>query len=106
VCKGVPVDCFDEVVDLRPFINRSPTTVVATSRAYYIHDLIRALGLRHVIVTDNKQKVLGNGVTCFFLKVEGMITRKDMMVWSLKHIVEGARFDWTFYSGDPGKIVG
>jgi len=93
ICTAVVDKDYDQMLDLRPFINRTPTTVTPQSRVYYIHDLIRALGLRHVIVTDTQQKVMG------------VITRKDVMEWSLQCVIDGEAFDWTKVQV-PGAVWG
>ncbi len=56
-------------------------------------DLIRALGLRHVVVTDTQ------------LKVMGMITRKDVTEWALQCVMEGEPFEWAKVQ-NPGTVMG
>ncbi|XP_068221966.1 H(+)/Cl(-) exchange transporter 7 isoform X2 [Palaemon carinicauda] len=59
-------------IDLRPFINPSPYSVVACSTLPRIFNLFRALGLRHLVVTNDDNEVVG------------MVTRKDLVkyrVW-------------------------
>uniref|UniRef100_A0A1B6HWZ7 Chloride channel protein n=1 Tax=Homalodisca liturata TaxID=320908 RepID=A0A1B6HWZ7_9HEMI len=54
------------VLDLRPFMNPSPYTVQLTSSLPRVFRLFRALGLRHLVVVNN------------FNEVVGMVTRKDL----------------------------
>lgn len=59
-------------IDLRPFINPSPYSVLACSSLPRIFNLFRALGLRHLVVTNDDNEVVG------------MVTRKDLVkyrVW-------------------------
>jgi predicted transcriptional regulator len=67
--------------------------LIQSRRVAYIPDMIRALGLRHVVVVDSKHRALG------------MITRKDVMEWSLQCVLDGHRYDWTRVQ-DPGAVVG
>lgn len=53
-------------LDLRPFMNPSPYTVPLTSSLPRVFRLFRALGLRHLIVVND------------FNEVVGMVTRKDL----------------------------
>ncbi|XP_054762760.2 H(+)/Cl(-) exchange transporter 7-like [Lytechinus pictus] len=65
----------DCTVDLRPFMNPSPYTVRKDTSLPRIFRLFRALGLRHVVVTDDSNRVVG------------MVTRKDLAkyrYWSHK----------------------
>ncbi|XP_042861796.1 H(+)/Cl(-) exchange transporter 7-like isoform X2 [Penaeus japonicus] len=59
-------------VDLRPFINPSPYSVMACTALPRVFNLFRALGLRHLIVINDNNEVVG------------MVTRKDLVkyrVW-------------------------
>eukprot|EP00057_Strongylocentrotus_purpuratus_P024058 XP_011678532.1 PREDICTED: H(+)/Cl(-) exchange transporter 7 [Strongylocentrotus purpuratus] len=56
----------DCTIDLRPFMNPSPYSVRKDTSLPRIFRLFRALGLRHVIVTDDSNRVVG------------MVTRKDL----------------------------
>ena len=55
-------------IDLRPFLARAPLTVRAESRASSVHELFSKLSLRHLVVTDGCNQVLG------------IVTRKDLDV--------------------------
>jgi CBS-domain-containing membrane protein len=53
-------------VDLRPFMNRAPFTIRGDASASRAHQVFMGLGLRHLIVVDQLNHVVG------------MITRKDL----------------------------
>ncbi|XP_046582844.1 H(+)/Cl(-) exchange transporter 7-like isoform X1 [Haliotis rubra] len=53
-------------IDLRPFMNPAPYTVIDCASLPRIFKLFRALGLRHVIVVNKEHQVIG------------MVTRKDL----------------------------
>ncbi|XP_054261984.1 H(+)/Cl(-) exchange transporter 7-like [Macrosteles quadrilineatus] len=53
-------------LDLRPFMNPSPYTIPVTASLPRVFRLFRALGLRHLIVVND------------FNEVVGMVTRKDL----------------------------
>ncbi|KAJ8037197.1 H(+)/Cl(-) exchange transporter 7 [Holothuria leucospilota] len=53
-------------IDLRPFMNPSPYSVSKEASLPRIFRLFRALGLRHLVVTDGHNRVIG------------MVTRKDL----------------------------
>lgn len=62
----------NSTVDLRPFINPSPYSVMACTALPRVFNLFRALGLRHLIVINDNNEVVG------------MVTRKDLVkyrVW-------------------------
>ncbi|XP_071173086.1 H(+)/Cl(-) exchange transporter 7-like isoform X3 [Mytilus edulis] len=56
----------DYMIDLRPFYNPTPHTIEKTFSLPKVFNVFRGLGLRHLIVTDDKLTPLG------------MITRKDL----------------------------
>lgn len=56
----------DYIVDLEPFMNRAPYTVHVTASLPRIFRLFRGLGLRHLVVVNVDNKVMG------------MLTRKDI----------------------------
>ncbi|XP_045599780.1 H(+)/Cl(-) exchange transporter 7 isoform X2 [Procambarus clarkii] len=61
-------------VDIRPFYNPSPYSVVTCTALPRMFNLFRALGLRHLVVVDDN-----NGVV-------GMVTRKDLVKYRIwKH---------------------
>ncbi|XP_042209017.1 H(+)/Cl(-) exchange transporter 7-like isoform X2 [Homarus americanus] len=61
-------------VDLRPFYNPSPYSVVTCTALPRIFNLFRALGLRHLIVVNDNNEVVG------------MVTRKDLVKYRIwKH---------------------
>ncbi|XP_046406212.1 H(+)/Cl(-) exchange transporter 7 [Ischnura elegans] len=53
-------------IDLRPFMNRSPYSVQHSASLPRIFRLFRALGLRHLVVVNSSNEVIG------------MVTRKDL----------------------------
>ncbi|XP_072029917.1 H(+)/Cl(-) exchange transporter 7-like [Amphiura filiformis] len=59
----VEMEC---TIDLRPFMNPSPYTVQKDASLPRIFRLFRALGLRHLVVTDKSSEVIG------------IVTRKDL----------------------------
>jgi chloride channel 7 len=60
-------------IDLRPFMNPSPYSVPHTASLPRIFRLFRALGLRHLVVINDR-----NGVA-------GIVTRKDLARFRLTH---------------------
>ncbi|KAK7069323.1 H(+)/Cl(-) exchange transporter 7 [Halocaridina rubra] len=59
-------------IDFRPFLSPSPYTVASCASLPRVFSLFRALGLRHLIVTNDDNEVVG------------MVTRKDLVkyrVW-------------------------
>ena len=58
-------------LDLTMYCERSPLSVLKTTTVSRAYEIFRKLGLRHLVVCGN------NG------KVEGMITRKDLMVFRI-----------------------
>ena len=53
-------------LDLRPFMHRAPLSVRPEYNAARVHSLFRALGLRHLCVTDSSNALVG------------IVTRKDL----------------------------
>ena len=53
-------------VDLRPFIERAPLSVREITRASRIHEMFSSMSLRHLVVVDGSNQVLG------------IVTRKDL----------------------------
>nr|XP_045599968.1 H(+)/Cl(-) exchange transporter 7-like [Procambarus clarkii] len=61
-------------VDIRPFYNPSPYSVIACTSLPRMFNLFRALGLRHLVVVDDNNIVVG------------MVTRKDLVKYRIwKH---------------------
>jgi len=60
-------------IDLRPYMNPSPYSVPHTASLARIFRLFRALGLRHLVVINDR-----NGVA-------GIVTRKDLARFRLTH---------------------
>jgi chloride channel 7 len=58
-------------VDITMYCERSPLSVLKTTTVSRAYDIFRKLGLRHLVVTGN------NGI------VEGVVTRKDLMVYRI-----------------------
>lgn len=56
----------DKYIDLKPFINNTPYSAYDTSYYPKIFGLFRALGLRHLVIVNRNNEVVG------------MITRKDI----------------------------
>lgn len=88
------VGILDEVVDLTPYINTSAVMVPDTFSIERTYLLFRTLGLRHLVVVDERHRV------------RGMVTRKDLLGWRVDEAlaralarVESARhlgaLDWT-----------
>ena len=69
----------DKTVDLRPFMNPSPYTVVASSTLPHMFRLFRALGLRHLIVVNDENRVVG------------IVTRKDLVRYRESHDSRGVQ---------------
>ena len=68
----VSEDDMECTVDLRPFHNSSPYSVVSCTPLPRMFNLFRALGLRHLVVVNDCNEVVG------------MVTRKDLVkyrVW-------------------------
>ena len=58
-------------IDLRPYMNPSPYVVLYTASLNRIFKLFRALGLRHLVVTNDRNGVIG------------IVTRKDLARFKL-----------------------
>lgn len=71
----IPEEEMENTIDLRPYMNPSPYTAQHVASLPRIFRLFRALGLRHLIITNDTNDVIG------------MVTRKDLAryrVW--KHM--------------------
>ena len=55
------------LVDLRPYMNRSAARVPDTYSVARVYDMFRTLGLRHLCVVDDCNRVVG------------MVTRKELL---------------------------
>jgi len=62
----IPPEDYDKYVDLSPYLNPSPYTVLQESTLSRVFRLFRTMGLRHLIVTNRKHELVG------------MVTRKDL----------------------------
>lgn len=61
-------------IDLRPFYNPSPYSVVSCTSLPRMFNLFRALGLRHLVVVNDSNEVVG------------IVTRKDLVKYRIwKH---------------------
>ena len=60
-------------VDLRPVMNHTPTTILHSTSMPQMFNLFRALGLRHMIVLNDNNEVVG------------MVTRKDLARFRVVH---------------------
>jgi chloride channel 7 len=60
-------------IDLRPYMNPSPYSVPHTASLARIFRLFRALGMRHLVVVNDRHGVAG------------IVTRKDLARFRLKH---------------------
>merc|ERR1712085_153725 len=58
----------DKLVDLRPYLSKSYTTMQSDASLYACYNIFRGLGLRHLFIHDE-----GTG------KVSGVVTRKDLI---------------------------
>jgi len=63
----------DYHVDLRPVMNPTPTTILHSTSMPQMFNLFRALGLRHMIVLNDNNEVVG------------MVTRKDLARFRVVH---------------------
>jgi len=63
----------DYTLDLRPVMNPTPTTVMHSTPLPQMFKLFRAIGLRHLIVTNDECEVVG------------MVTRKDLARFKVEH---------------------
>ncbi|BET01426.1 Chloride channel [Nesidiocoris tenuis] len=68
----IPEEEMDYTIDLRPYMNPSPYTVQDTASFPRVFRLFRALGLRHLIVVNESNEVVG------------MVTRKDIARYRAK----------------------
>lgn len=66
VIAGLSEEMYDYHVDLRAIMNPTPYTVLYSASFPRIYKLFRSLGLRHLVVIDDRNQVVG------------MITRKDL----------------------------
>lgn len=66
VIAGLSSEMYKYHVDLRSIMNPNPYTVLYSASFPRIYQLFRSLGLRHLVVTDDRNQVVG------------MITRKDL----------------------------
>mmetsp|Transcript_19521 Transcript_19521/g.42325 ORF Transcript_19521/g.42325 Transcript_19521/m.42325 type:complete len:908 (+) Transcript_19521:79-2802(+) len=79
---GSGVDIDNLYLDLRPYMNRAPFTINKDSSASRSHQVFLSLGLRHLIVVDQHNNVVG------------IITRKDLDHaaghgwWRLSHVAD------------------
>jgi hypothetical protein len=56
-----------EVLDLRPYLNRSAPRVPNTYSVARVYDMFRSLGFRHLVVVDEVNRVVG------------IVTRKELL---------------------------
>merc|ERR1719468_176700 len=63
----------DYHVDLVPIMNSTPTTCLHSTSIPQMFNLFRALGLRHMLVLNDNNEVVG------------MVTRKDLARFRVKH---------------------
>lgn len=66
VIEGLTPEMYNYHVDLRAILNPTTYTVICSASFTRIYKLFRSLGLRHLVVTDDRNHVVG------------MITRKDL----------------------------
>ncbi|CAF1162359.1 unnamed protein product [Didymodactylos carnosus] len=66
-------DDFELYIDLKPYMNTAPYTVTHRSTLPKIFSLFRGLGLRHLVVVNDHNEVVG------------IITRKDLARFRIKH---------------------
>ena len=59
-------------LDLRPFVNSSAISVHSRFSLHRTYNIFRSLGLRHLVVVDDNNKVAG------------IITRKDLMGFAIE----------------------
>ncbi|KAF6198876.1 hypothetical protein GE061_006899 [Apolygus lucorum] len=82
-------DC-NQVLDLRPYMNPSPYTVKLDASLPRIFRLFRGLGLRHIVVVNEVNEVVGMNYGCKY--------DKRRMLWS-----EKGRPGWKNSSKKPSK---
>jgi chloride channel 7 len=63
-------------MDLRPYMDQSPFSVIETFSIERAYTVFRTMGLRHLPVVDKLNKVVG------------MLTRKDMQGHDIAHALE------------------
>merc|ERR1719410_1966977 len=63
----------DYHMDLRPIMNTTPITCLHSTCLPQMFNLFRALGLRHLLVLNDNNEVVG------------MVTRKDLARFRVKH---------------------
>lgn len=87
VIANLDEEAYGYHVDLRSIMNPNPYTVLHSASFPRIYRLFRSLGLRHLIVTDDRNQVVG------------MITRKDLARYVRERDSEGIfRFHELSYS--------
>lgn len=87
VIENLSDEMYGYHVDLRSIMNPNPYTVLHSASFPKIYQLFRSLGLRHLIVTDDRNQVVG------------MITRKDLARYVHERDKEGIfRFHELSYS--------
>jgi CBS domain-containing protein len=62
----------EQKLDLRPYINTSAVSIQSTFSVYRTYILFRTLGLRHLTVVDELNRVVG------------LVTRKEMLGFALE----------------------
>jgi len=60
-------------MDLRPIMNSTPITILHSTSLPQMFNLFRALGLRHMLVLDDENQVVG------------LVTRKDLARFRVVH---------------------
>ena len=64
--RGLPPSCLEQLVDLRPFMQRNPFVVHADASLSRAYRLFRTMGLRHLFVAPPQPKVgVWHSVACF-----------------------------------------
>ena len=74
----VSMDERQGLLDLRPYMERGPHVVYNTASAMRAYRIFRTLGLRHLVVIDNANRVVG------------IITRMELLTSHMKACESGA----------------
>ncbi|KAK3604540.1 hypothetical protein CHS0354_000361 [Potamilus streckersoni] len=69
----------DLAINLKPYINQSALSIPGKFSLYRTYIIFRTLGLRHLVVVDNKNHITG------------IITRKDLMGFNMEEKLEAAQ---------------
>ena len=83
--------CADHFIDLRPYVNFSAPSVSRDSSVHRALIIFQALGLRHLVVTDKRNAVVG------------ILTRIDLLDFRVEDCLETSSEDRIF---EPNPLIG